>query len=58
MSPRPEQETNGRHAELEGLFRRGAILREAARQARARAREIRAASPWPMKEQPAASGQD
>jgi hypothetical protein len=58
MSPQPEQTTNGRHAELEELYRRGAILREAARRARATAREIREASPLQTQEEPVASGQD
>ena len=58
MSPQPDQETNGRHAELEDLFRRGAILREAARQAREISREIREASLWHSQEAPVATGQD
>jgi hypothetical protein len=41
MSPQPGQDGNRPHDEFEDLFRRGAILRREARQARAMARELR-----------------
>ena len=58
MSPQPDQDTNGHQAELEDLFKRGAILREAARQAREMAREIREASLWLSNEEQVATPQD
>ena len=58
MSPQPEQKTNGRHADLEKLFLRGTILREAARRARATSREIREASPWFAKKESGPTRQD